>query len=322
MVSIMETKGLRVPAALQAIDEKVSNGVIGAMRMVAGLLWLANIEWKRPPDFGRTQRNGLFKYVQSAIDHPVFSPYSWVVENVITKQYSFFGWVTLLVESVLAALLLIGLATRIAALVGAGMSVTILLSVLHYRNSDGKEIEWSWSYFLMIALHLTLFAVAAGRFAGVDGVRKGRISRERVALWLGVVAVVVGIGGFLASKHLDFADKTGAIFGFQNGWELKLLWFNGLSALATVIGGVVLIGAWALRSNPAVSRPMLFAASAFFAVLAILVLFLWRNRTGGFLGATGPTFAFWLMFPLAILTTLPRSGSLDSPTTARSQPEP
>lgn len=301
----METKGFRVPAAIRALDEKVSNGVIAAMRVVAGLLWLANLEWKRPTDFGKTRRNGLFKYVQSAIDYPVFSPYSWLVENVIMKQYSFFGWVTLLTEGLLAALLILGLWTRVVSLVGAGLSVTILLSVLRYRNSDGKEIEWSWSYFLMIALHLVLFAIAAGRFAGIDGVRRGRLSRERVALWLGVVAVVVGIGGLLASKHLDFADKRGAVFGYQNRWELKLLWFNPLSALLTVLGGVVLLAAFALRSNRSLSRSLLFAVSAFFGVLSILVLFLWRNFSGGFLGATGPNFAFWLMFPLAILTTLP-----------------
>jgi thiosulfate dehydrogenase (quinone) large subunit len=30
--------------------------------------------------------------------------------------------------------------------------------------------EWFWAYFLMIAAHVVLFAVAAGRAFGVDGV--------------------------------------------------------------------------------------------------------------------------------------------------------
>ena len=95
-------------------------------------MWLANMEWKRPPDFGRTQKNGLYKYVDAAITNEVFGPWSWIVKNIVLKQYTLFGWSTLLIESALAALLLLGLWTRLAALVGAAISVTIALSVLHY----------------------------------------------------------------------------------------------------------------------------------------------------------------------------------------------
>jgi thiosulfate dehydrogenase [quinone] large subunit len=42
-------------------------------------------------------------------------------------------------------------------------SVAIALSVLNAPH------EWPWSYYLMIAVHLLLFATAAGRVWGLDG---------------------------------------------------------------------------------------------------------------------------------------------------------
>lgn len=52
-----------------------------------------------------------------------------------------------------------GLATRFWAL--ALQSLAITLSVLN------SPIEWHWSYFLMMMVHLAIFATAAGRSFGV-----------------------------------------------------------------------------------------------------------------------------------------------------------
>lgn len=69
-----------------------------------------------------------------------------------------------LVEAALGGFLLIGLLTRLWALVGIGQTVAITLSVLNAPN------EWHWSYVLMLLAHVALFATAAGRFVGLDGV--------------------------------------------------------------------------------------------------------------------------------------------------------
>jgi thiosulfate dehydrogenase [quinone] large subunit len=70
----------------------------------------------------------------------------------------------LLVEAALGAFLLIGLATRFWALIGIAQTVVIALSVLNAPH------EWYWSYSLMLLVHVALFATAAGRYAGLDGV--------------------------------------------------------------------------------------------------------------------------------------------------------
>jgi len=285
-------------------SSRIERSAIAAVRIVAGLLWLANLEWKRPPDFGRHLKNGLYKYVDGAVAHRVFAPWSWIVEHVVLKQYTLFGWSTLLLESMLAAFLLLGLWTRPVALVGVANSVAIGLSVLHYPN------EWPWSYYLMIALHLLLFATAAGRAGGIDGVRRrGDAARDRAVTVLGLVAVAVGVISLVLVSGRNFTAHQGKLVGWAGG-EAKLLWFNPLSALLTALLGAVAVLAVRLR------RPELrWVAAAGFGLMALQVLVQWRYRdgnwTGGVLGGTGPNFAFWAMFAIGIVACQPSGRATD-----------
>lgn len=137
-----------------------TNGLlIAALRVGVALLWIENVGWKRPPDF-----TSLRRFTNDAVDHPVLAPFSWLVENVVLPHFTFFAWMTLLLEASLGAFLLIGLGTRLWAVLGIGQTLAITLSVLNAPN------EWEWSYYLMILAHLAVFATAAGRSYGLDGV--------------------------------------------------------------------------------------------------------------------------------------------------------
>jgi thiosulfate dehydrogenase [quinone] large subunit len=149
-------------AALE--DSRVSRLLVAAVRVAVALLWIQNVYWKVPPDFGKRRGADLYRFTKDAVDHPVFAPYAWLVKHVVLPNFTFFGWMTLAAEASIGAFLLIGLATRLWALVGAAQSLVISLAVLKTPN------EWHWSYYLMIAAHLMLFAVAAGRAGGLDGV--------------------------------------------------------------------------------------------------------------------------------------------------------
>jgi uncharacterized membrane protein YphA (DoxX/SURF4 family) len=282
--------------------------VLGTLRIVAGLLWLANLEWKRPPDFGKNLNNGLYKYVDSAIRNPVFDPYTWVVENVIVKQYGLFGWATLLLESTLAALLILGFKTRWAALAGALFTVPIFLSVLYYD----KVYEWPWSYYLMAALHLAVFATATNQAFSLDVARReGPAALKRFGTVLGIGALIVGVAGLWTARSVDFTGRRGAMLGWANG-ELKFLWFNPLSALLTMaVAGVALLGLRTAR------REVVWVAAASSAVMAAYVALVWRYRsgdwTGGVLGATGPNLAFWGMLALGFAVCANGLAKRDTP---------
>lgn len=156
-------------------------GMLGFIRVAVAFLWIQNAGWKTPADdFGRTARRGLYLFTSHAVEYPVFPPFAWFVEHVVLPNFLVFGWLTLLVEASLGAFLLAGLATRLWALIGIGQTLAITFSVLNAPN------EWHWAYFLMILVHLALFATAAGRFYGADGLLRPSWERSAnpFARWL------------------------------------------------------------------------------------------------------------------------------------------
>jgi uncharacterized membrane protein YphA (DoxX/SURF4 family) len=282
----------------RALDQKLQGWTIGGVRIVVGLLWLANLEWKRPSDFGLDLKNGLYKYVDSAVRLPVWDPYAWFVENVVLKQYRLFGWITLITEILLAAMLLVGWKTRLISLVGAGLSISIALSVLNYD----KAYEWPWSYYLMFAIHMVLWAAAAGNHLGVDGALK-RGLLGAVSIWRGVGAALVlsGVLGLYAARDKGFFAEQGSRVGWK--YETNFLWFNLFSAVVTLVLGALLVFA-----SFAKVKALVLVPGAVSALLVVQVLFQWRYNqgqwTGGFTGATGATAALWLATAIAVFATL------------------
>lgn len=158
--------------------DNVQRPVLATLRITLGVMWFYAAGWKVPPDFGEASGGGLYRFTSMAVDDPVFGPWSWLVEHLILPNFTLFGWMVLVTEATLGALLVLGLGTRLVALTGAGMSLTIFLSVAL------APPEWPWSYVLMIGAHLAVAAAAAGRTWGLDGVIRpmwagtdGRVAR-------------------------------------------------------------------------------------------------------------------------------------------------
>lgn len=153
---------------------RADRSALAVVRVGVALLWIQNAGWKVPPRFGEgPSPEGLYTFTRFAVEYPVLPPYAWLVEHVVLPNFTFFGWGVLLAEASLGAFLLVGLATRLWALVGLGQTVAITLSVLNAPH------EWHWSFLLMVLAHLALFATAAGRFAGIDGLLRPRWQRSR-----------------------------------------------------------------------------------------------------------------------------------------------
>lgn len=281
------------------MQERVQGYTVGGVRILAGLMWLANLHWKVPTDFGQSNGGGLYKYVAAGAQNAPLAPYRWALRELVLPNFQAFGWFTLISETVVAALLLIGYRSRLVALAGAALAVPIGLSVLYYPNA----YEWAWSYLLMIGLHLLLWAVPSGEHVGVDGVLAGAPERSNRALRsTGVVAVVVGVLGLIVARSIDFSGRAVALLGSDAGftnadgtltrrWELKFLFFNPLWAVLTIVFGVLLIVG---------GRKLIlaYAAAGGFAVIALVVFvqqtFDYLRDDGGVQKiSTGTNVAFW-----------------------------
>ena len=216
--SCPECTGLFAPAC-----DEVPRGqavAAAALRVLLGLLWLYNVSWKRPPDFGQDAGNGLYKFTSYAVTHPVFPPYSWLVDHVVLKAFTPFGWLVLIAETTLAVLLLTGTWVRLAAAIGVAQSVAIALSVAFAPN------EWPWSYWLMIGAHAVILFSSAGRvLAGAYSVlgslgdplapRGPTLESSNLSISLGAYNLLGGLVLVVAGTLLLLASRGGARKGTQ-----------------------------------------------------------------------------------------------------------
>jgi uncharacterized membrane protein YphA (DoxX/SURF4 family) len=250
--------------------DRLQGYVLASVRILVGMMWLANVHWKVPGDFGEVTGGGLYKYAAAGGENAPLSIYRWATNEIILPNFAAFGWFTLLSELTLAALLIFGFKSRLAALSGAAMAVPIMLSVIYYPRAD----EWSWAYLLMIGIHLVLAVTPSGEQLGLDGALQRGGTGKSLGL-LGAVGVIIGAAGLYVARAGDFAGSKmyllGSDAGFDNGeklvrrWELKFVWFNPLWAILTIICALLLI-AGARVSAAAI------AGSLGFAVLALVAL--------------------------------------------------
>ena len=268
---------------------RASATALAALRILAGLLWLYNVSWKRPPDFGQDSGSGLYGFTQLAIENPVFPPYSWIVENVVLPNFLAFGWMVLVVETLLAVLLLTGTLVRLAALLGIGQSLAIGLSVA------GTPGEWPWAYWMMIGIHVALLFTSAGRVAAVDAVRaeasdrspSSRSSAPRLLLGWGVVTGLTGLIALVLALGEDPLASVGSQLGGPD-LSISLGSYNMIGAVTLLVVAALMCAAAALR------RRELALGSAAVAVLAALSLYVQLSRTDVWLGGSNTSAAFFL----------------------------
>lgn len=268
------------------------------LRMVAGLLWLAHVWWKVPPDFGEDRRTGLWFWTHLAVDHPVFPPYSWLVEHLVLPNFTPFGWLVLVVETLVPVLLLTGTAVRLAALIGIGQSLAIGMSVAQAPN------EWPWAYAMMISIHLVLLLAPSAQYAAVDAVRAARrdgdaaSAARRLLLGWGLVLALIGVIGAIKSAGADFAAPRGKTVGYPP-LQLFLGDYNMLAALILLAVAALILSAAVLRARP------LAVAGAVIAVIAAVSIYVQLGRTEVWLGGNPSTAAVFLCAAVIGIATRP-----------------
>jgi thiosulfate dehydrogenase (quinone) large subunit len=145
---------------------------VAVARIMMGLLWLYSLRWKLPPDFDGGSERGLREWLDLEVEHAAFGVYGRVIEDLVLPNFTFFAWCVFLAELVVGAMLLVGLATRAAAVAGLVMSINLGIGLLDVPG------EWPWSYVMMAMWHGAIFLAAAGRMWGVDGWLEARRTND------------------------------------------------------------------------------------------------------------------------------------------------
>jgi hypothetical protein len=268
------------------------------LRILAGLLWLAQVWWKVPPDFGEHRRTGLWFWTHLAVDHPVFPPYSWLVEHVVLPNFTAFGWLVLVVETLIPVLLLTGTAVRLAALIGIGQSLAIGLSVAEAPN------EWPWAYAMMIGIHLVLLLAPSAQYAAVDAVRAANIAgnaapvaRRLLGGW-GVILALIAIVAGVKSLGDAFLAPRGQGVGYPP-LQLFLGDYNMLAALVLFVVAALMIAAAVMRVR------LLALTAAIIAAIAALSIYVQLGRTEVWLGGNPSTAAIFVCAAVIALGARP-----------------
>ncbi len=277
MPDIKAALGWLFAPATEKVPKHQAMGVT-FLRILIGMLWLYNVSWKRAPNFGEEANNGLWKFTNFAVEHPVFPPYTWVVETFVLPAFQPFGWGVLLAETALAVLLLTGTYIRVAALLGIAQSMAIALSVAFAPE------EWPWAYWLMIGAHMVLLLSSSGRYLAVDGVRARVVNTAMLGQVWGGLSILVGLYSTLLSFGDPFATRGPGLHSFD--LSMSFGYYNLLGGVVLITVGVMLILAARLDAST------LAKVAAGLAVVAGLSLHAQLGFTDPILGGNPTSAAF------------------------------
>jgi uncharacterized membrane protein YphA (DoxX/SURF4 family) len=140
--------------------------VFAELRIFVGLVWIANLSWKLPPDLGRRNARGLLYSLKRARRWAVVGPLRHFVGSVVIPHFTLFGSLIFLVELTAGVLLTLGVMTRLGAIVGTLQSITITLLV--GRAPD----EWLFGYAMFIILNALPLVVPADLRVSVARARR------------------------------------------------------------------------------------------------------------------------------------------------------
>jgi uncharacterized membrane protein YphA (DoxX/SURF4 family) len=127
------------------------------IRLSMGIMWWSQTLWKLPPTYG-----GLRYWIDQIVKGAAFPAHADFVRSVVLPHFAFFAFQVYVSEVLIAVSLMLGLFTRLGALLGALSAVNLYLGL--YRIPS----EWPWTYGFMILLQIMLLVHRTGRSLGID----------------------------------------------------------------------------------------------------------------------------------------------------------
>jgi thiosulfate dehydrogenase (quinone) large subunit len=150
-------------------------------RLMVGVLWITQLAWKVPPSFGcpanfavstsyTARTTGLCDWTGLMGVYSILPLHRAFVNNFVIPNLAWMGWFIFLMELFIAATLILGVVSRLGALVAIVQAVNLLIGLSAVPN------EWYWSYGMLIILSVVFFCIPPGRIFGLDASLRRRFS--------------------------------------------------------------------------------------------------------------------------------------------------
>lgn len=138
------------------------------LRVLAGTMWWQQTLWKIPPNF-----DGLRYWMEQEQAHASVGLLSAFVGGLVLPNLAVFGPLVYLTEAVIGVSLLLGLFSRLGALLGAAMAINLWLGLY---SAPG---EWPWTYMFLAIIQLLFVIDPPGRLLGADALLLRRTAGVR-----------------------------------------------------------------------------------------------------------------------------------------------
>lgn len=197
-------------APIRGWERRLQQVALVLLRVGLAYLFFTQLWWKAPPNFGcpadfrfttgtpqQLQRSGGLcdwigiEAVYATQPRPFFvanldnrgAPeialdLGWAarlngtfIENVVKPNIAWFGYIIFASEALIFGSLLLGLFSRVGALVAIGITAQLMIGLGGINN----PYEWEWAYNNMVLLAILAFAFAPGRILGLDTLLRPRL---------------------------------------------------------------------------------------------------------------------------------------------------
>jgi uncharacterized membrane protein YphA (DoxX/SURF4 family) len=95
-----------------------------------------------------------------------------LLDNLFIPNIRITGWLVWLAELWIVVSMLLGLFTRLGALVSIGVSLQLYVGLANIP----RPFEWEWSYGAIVLLSVAMLGAAAGRYLGLDAWLRRRLA--------------------------------------------------------------------------------------------------------------------------------------------------
>ena len=148
-------------------------------RLVMGAMWWQQSLWKLPPTYTDQPdgSGGLHYWIGEMAKYSAFDFQRNFVQKVVEPHFYFFAPQVYSIEVLIAISLIVGLFSRVGALLGALMAANLWLGL--YR----APYEWPWTYFFLMVIQITFVVYPPGRSLGIDALLTRRDPGRSTATW-------------------------------------------------------------------------------------------------------------------------------------------